>query len=119
MAKTLALVFGIVFVVVGILGFVPNPIVGHDALFHTNSVHNLVHLIIGIVLLIGAGAGEGLSKTLLLVIGVVYLLVAVLGFLAVDETGKGMILNLVAINKADNLLHLVLGVVFIGAGRLK
>jgi hypothetical protein len=62
MAKTLALVFGIVFIVVGILGFIPNPIVGHDALFHTNSVHNLVHLIIGIVLLIGAGAGEGLSK---------------------------------------------------------
>jgi hypothetical protein len=50
---------------------------------------------------------------------VVYLLVAVLGFLVVDETGKGMILNLVAINKADNLLHLVLGVVLIGAGRLK
>jgi hypothetical protein len=67
MAKTLALVFGVVFVVAGILGFIPNPIVGRDALFHTNAVHNLVHLIIGAVLLFGWKSGEGLPKTLLLV----------------------------------------------------
>ncbi|HSE83304.1 MAG TPA: DUF4383 domain-containing protein [Thermodesulfobacteriota bacterium] len=116
MAKKLAWLFGIVFVLVGILGFIPNPIVGHNAVFHTNAVHNLVHLIIGVFLIIGGTQGEATASKFLVIFGVVYLLVAILGFFSVDASGRGMLLGLVAINVADNWLHVVLAVALIGTG---
>ena len=51
MAKQLVWIFGVVFVLVGLLGFVPNPIVGTSGIFMTNTVHDLVHLIIGLIFL--------------------------------------------------------------------
>ncbi len=103
MTKKLAMVFGVVFVLVGLLGFVSNPIVGEGKIFHTNLAHNLVHILLGAVLLLGMNKGAMVLK----VVGAVYLLVAVLGFVM----GGDMLLGLVEINSADNWLHLVLGVV--------
>ena len=113
MAKTFALVFGIVFLLVGVLGYIENPIVGEDALFHSTGVHNIVHLVSGLVL-VGVALGAAASSALVLkVLGVVYLLVAILGFLGV---GGDMILGIIDNTAADNWLHLVLGVVLLGAG---
>jgi hypothetical protein len=53
-AKTAAVVLGIVFLAVGILGFFPNPLLSPTGLFVVNTAHNLVHLISGAVLLAGA-----------------------------------------------------------------
>lgn len=114
MGKTLALVFGWVFLLVGILGFFPNPIVGPDALFQTDLNHNLVHLISGLVFLGVAYLAPLKSALTLKVFGVVYLLVAVLGLvLAMDG---GTLLGLIEINSADNWLHVVLGLVALIGG---
>jgi uncharacterized membrane protein YbaN (DUF454 family) len=43
-AKTAAVVLGIVFLAVGILGFFPNPLVSPTGLFVVNTTHNIVHL---------------------------------------------------------------------------
>jgi hypothetical protein len=114
MAKTLAIVFGIVFVLVGLLGFVSNPLVGMGAIFATNALHNLVHLVIGLILLAVAFWSPMASSLWLKIMGVVYLVVALLGFLLVSGTGD--LLGLVTINGADNWLHVVLGVVLLAAG---
>lgn len=114
MAKTLALVFGIVFILVGILGFVPNPLVGMGALFDTNLAHNLVHLVFGIILVGCALRMPSQSALWLKIIGVAYLLIAVLGFVMVPNGGS--LLGLVDTNMADHLLHVVLGVVLVVAG---
>lgn len=95
MAKTLSKVFGVVFLAVGILGFFKDPILG---LFDVDLGHNIVHLVSGAILLAWAG------RRALLVVGVVYLLVAVLGFVV----GTGELLGLVHVNGADNWLHVVL-----------
>lgn len=116
MAKKLAWLFGVVFVIVGILGFIPNPIVGEGALFHTNTIHDLAHILLGIFLFIGASQSEALASKFLVISGVVYLVLAIWGFAIIDEGGISMILNLVAINAADNWLHIVLAIVLIGAG---
>ncbi len=115
MAKTLAKVFGVVFLLVGALGFVSNPIVGMMGMFHTNMAHNLVHLLIGVVLLLMAKTEEKAAMWLKIV-GVVYLLVAVLGFMMTTAGGTANLLGLVEVNGADNWLHLVLGVVLFFAG---
>jgi hypothetical protein len=114
MAKTLALVFGIVFILVGVLGFVPNPLVGMGALFDTNLAHNLVHLVFGIILVGCALRMPSQSALWLKILGVVYLLIAVLGFVMVPNGGS--LLGIVETNMADHLLHVVLGVVLLVAG---
>jgi hypothetical protein len=110
-AKTAATVIGAVFILVGILGFIPNPLLSPTGLFQVNTAHNLVHLISGAVLLAGAYTEIGASLTLKIV-GVVYALVAVLGFVM----GGPMLLGLVAVNHADHFLHVLLAVVILAAG---
>ncbi len=114
MAKTIAIIFGVVFVLVGILGFVPNPLVGAGALFDTNHAHDLVHLVFGIILLVVAFMAPAKSALWLKILGVVYLVIAVLGFVLVPQ--GGLLLGLVETNDADHWLHVVLGVVLIVAG---
>lgn len=115
MAKKLALAIGIVFTLVGILGFIPNPIVGPDAFFVTDGIHNLVHLITGLILLGIALAAEESSAAALKVFGFIYLLVAILGFFSVSADSTGEVLAFLVVNSADNWLHLVLGIIILGA----
>jgi hypothetical protein len=72
MAKTLALLFGVVFLLIGILGFVPAVAPNEMLLniFHVNATHNAVHLLTGIVALLAGMAGVGASKTFFKIFGV-------------------------------------------------
>jgi hypothetical protein len=110
MAKSIVMVVGVVFVLIGVLGFFNNPILG---IFEVDTVHNLVHLVSGAVALFMASAGEMGAKKFAKVFGLVYLLVAVLGFVMADD---GMLLGLMAINGADNYLHVALALVFLWVG---
>ncbi len=110
MAKKSALVIGIVFLLVGILGFIPgNGIVGSGALFEANALHNVIHLIFGVILVWVAVKSADKAATALKVTGVIYLILAIVGFIQ-----GSTILGIVPVNGADNWLHLVLGIV-IGA----
>ena len=107
--RTAGLILGIVFIVVGILGFIPNPLVSPTGLFMVNTLHNIVHLASGAVILAGVysfGAGLGLK-----IIGVVYAIVAILGLIM----GGDMLFG-IAMNMADHWLHVVLAVVILLAG---
>jgi len=115
MARTLAIVFGVVFVLVALLGFMNSGIAGETGLFMTNTLHDLVHLLFGVILLVVAFTAPARSATWLTILGVVYLVLAVLGFLLVGDSGE--LLGLVLMNQADHWLHVVLGVVLILAGR--
>jgi len=120
MVKSAALLFGIVFLVVGILGFVPaatkdvNGMPMLLGIFHVNFAHNLVHLASGAVFLLCGLAGAGPSRTFFRIFGIVYALVAVLGFMK----GDGMVLVLFSNNMADTWLHVVLAaaMLFLGFG---
>ncbi|MGH6875952.1 MAG: DUF4383 domain-containing protein [Rhizomicrobium sp.] len=113
-AKNAALVIGILLLIVGALGFVRNPVVGPTGYFITNATHNWVHIVSGIVLLLGAFAsagsfGPGLA---LRFVGAVYALFAVIGFLMPTD----MMFGMVAMNAADRWLHVVLAIVILYAG---
>jgi Domain of unknown function (DUF4383) len=104
MAKTMAVLFGLVFLVVGILGFVPA--VTKDqmllGIFHVNTAHNAVHLLSGVVALICGMAGVGASRLYFRIFGLIYAAVAVMGFL---NPGDTMLLGLISNNMADTWLH--------------
>ncbi len=112
MAKKLALTFGIVFVLVGLIGLLGGlGIVGETGFFMTNTVHDWVHLISGIIFLIVAFAAAARSSVTMTVFGVIYLLVALLGFI-----GNNPVLGFIPVNGADNVLHLILAVVILWGG---
>src|SRR5687768_7161036 len=104
MVKTMAIVFGIIFVAVGILGFVPGITTnGHLlGIFHVNTAHNLVHILSGVAALIAGMTSLNAARIYFRVFGVIYGLVAVLGFMAGDDNP---VLGLIANNMADNWLH--------------
>ena len=114
MAKTLALLFGVVFLLIGILGFVPSVTPNEMLLniFHVNAAHNAVHLLTGVVALLACIAGVGASKIFFKIFGVVYGLVAVLGFVV----GDGMLLGFISNNMADTWLHVGIAVVSLIVG---
>jgi hypothetical protein len=114
MVKSAAILFGIIFLAVGILGFVPA--VTKDemlmGIFHVNAAHNYVHIASGIVFLLCGMAGAGASATFFKIFGIVYGLVAVLGFMK----GDGLLLGMMSNNTADTWLHVVLALAMLFLG---
>ena len=112
--KQIAIILGVVFVVVGVLGWVPavNPGGKLLGLFDVNAAHSCVHLATGIVAIIAGAAGEKASRIFFQVFGVIYGLVAVLGFYSGDQPLLGIVSN----NAADSVLHVVFAIVFLYLG---
>ena len=114
--KTAALIIGFTFIAVGILGFVSNPIVGMNAIFHTDTIHNMVHIISGALFVLVALAAPGSIKGFMKLFGLVYFALGILGFVMYGSSGMGVLLGFLHINGADNYLHVALGIVMFLAG---
>jgi len=112
----MAVLFGVVFLAIGILGFVPA--VTKDemllGIFHVNAAHNCVHLLSGVVALICGMAGIGPARLYFKIFGLVYGAVAVLGFLNPGE--HTMLLGLIANNTATTWLHVAIAAVSLMIG---
>ncbi len=123
--QSAALLAGIVFLAIGILGFVPGvtthygdmSFAGHDSdakllgIFQVSILHNIVHLLFGLVGIAMARTWEG-ARTFLIGGGVIYLVLFVYGLLANGDSSA----NFIPFNSADNVLHLALGVGMIALG---
>lgn len=115
--RIFVLAFGLVYTLVGILGFVGTAVTGQTGfvdgtgelldIFAINPAHNVVHLAAG-VLAILAAARNDLSRFFAQIFGVVFLLLAIWGFALVGATGTEIeeILGFLPVNAADNWLHL-------------
>ena len=124
LAQTLALVFGIAFLAVGVLGFIPGitthlgdiKFAGNDSpsellgLFQVSILHNIVHLLLGIVGIALSRAPDS-ARTYLLGGGVIYLVLLIYSLFV----GSGDDANFVPMNTADDWLHLILGIGLIGS----
>jgi hypothetical protein len=121
-ARLYCLLVGAALVVAGIIGFfyeasfAAGDSIRSDDVFGILSVngwHNLVHIAIGAVLLLAAGSA---ARGAALVVGVLYIVLCVLGFIATSNNGIGFVaendtlLKLVPVNNEDNVLHLILGI---------
>lgn len=119
-ARLYAGLVGAVLLIAGIIGFFYSSSFGSpgsvDEVFGilgVNGWHNLVHLATGALGLIAYMAGARASRTYALGIGVVYIAVAIWGFIiGANES----ILGFIPVNTEDSVLHLILGVLGIGAG---
>lgn len=113
MIQKLAWLFGIVFIVIGILGFVPALVSGGllFGIFSVDAMHNTVHLLSGVLAILAALGAGSYARLYFKVFGVVYAIVTVIGFIQGDT-----ILGLMTVNMADNVLHLVIAAVALWAG---
>ena len=112
--RTVSLLFGVIFVAVGVIGFTPNALVGYDGIFVVNAAHNMVHLLTGMVILVSVFKYKGYEGRILKIVGAAYVVVTIVGFL----TSSNMMLGMVHINEADRWLHLGLAIIILGAGFL-
>jgi uncharacterized membrane protein len=113
---SVAWVFAASFYAAAAIGFLPNPLLGANGLFATNTAHNLVHLLTGVGFTIVALVGSKASIVFMQAFGVIYALTGVIGFLATGHNGDAHLLGQVHVNTLDNFLHLGLGVVIGAAG---
>ena len=125
LVRTMASVVGAVFLLVGILGFIPGittnydtlSFAGHESdakllgLFQVSILHNIVHLLFGVAGLAMAKATKS-ATTYLIGGGVIFLVLTVYGFII----GQNSAANFVPVNTADDVLHLLLGIGMIALG---
>jgi hypothetical protein len=122
LVQIVALIYGIIFLVVGIAGFIPGITTHYDTLqfaghhseamllgvFQVSILHNIVHLLYGIAGVALARTGAS-ARQYLLWGGVVYLVLWLYGLFVGDDSPA----NFVPLNTADNWLHLGLGVTMV------
>lgn len=131
MAKTILIILGVVFLLVGILGFlVPN-----FAGTHLSTAHNLIHLLSGAAALyFGLAASVSAARLFAILFGLVYLLLGVAGFFlgatgtitlpdhlkagGVNEHMLRLIPGILELGTMDHVVHLLLGFLFLVAGFL-
>lgn len=127
LAQRFAQVFGIIYLVVGILGFIPPLVIKAGlpvpplglpifagfliALFAVNWLHSLAHLLIGLAGL-ATYRTPAAASTYALVIGIVYALLFILGLFGGPW---GALDGLVPLNGLDNVLHLLTAVIALAA----
>jgi hypothetical protein len=114
-----SMVVGAVFLLVGVLGFVPGitgnydhlAFAGHHSealllgLFQVSALHNIVHLLFGAAGIVLARTAGG-ARSFLLYGGIIYLVLFIYG-LVIPQDSDG---NFVPLNGFDNILHLLLGI---------
>jgi hypothetical protein len=112
---------GAVLVIAGIIGFfysasfdtgTASVVANTDDVFGilgVNGWHNVVHILLGLLLIACAGS---YARSAALGVGLLYLVLAIWGFLESDE----VLIGLVPVNDEDNVLHLILGLLGLGAG---
>ncbi|CDM66296.1 DUF4383 domain-containing protein [Pyrinomonas methylaliphatogenes] len=130
MAKTISKVLGVVFILVGLIGFVSHGFLGT----HLSLAHNLIHIISGaIALYFGFGGTLSGARLFCLIFGAIYLLLGLIGF-ALGGPGVPTISAMAGMGQdarlwrvlpgtlelgvMDHVVHILLGIVFLIGGFL-
>ena len=112
MAKTIATLVGIVFILVGIIGFFSHDLLGA----HLTKGHNIIHLVSGVIsLYLGLKGSLHAAKMFCLIFGAVYLLLGVVGFLLGTGADKifTLIENRLFFGTMDHIIHIAIGAIYL------
>ena len=130
MAKTVCKILGVIFIIVGVAGFVAPGLLGA----HLSLAHNLVHIVSGaIALYLGFAGSAGAARGFCIIFGIVYLLLGVCGFFlghpgmstipGMAEMGSdpklwAILPGKLELGQRDHIIHVLLGVLFLLGGAI-
>jgi hypothetical protein len=113
MAKTVCKILGVVFLLVGVAGFAAPNLLGA----HLNPVHNMVHIISGVIALYLGFAGTlAGARGFCLVFGVLYLALGLVGLVIGTDPGRMWEVGPLMLGTVDHGIHLLLGAIFLAGG---
>jgi hypothetical protein len=108
-SRVVALVLGAAFLLVGALGFTADAEAWLFGILSVNTVQNVLHLVIGAVLI--AVAFSSRAPLLTAILGTVLLALGIAGLFIINTE-----FNIIAVNGAANLLHFASAAVLLGVG---
>lgn len=114
MAKTICKILGLIFLLVGLLGFTHllDPVGAH-----LTPAHNMVHIISGVIALYFGFAGSlNGARAFCLIFGIVYLALGIFGMVLGVDPGKLWHVGPLTLGTADHGIHLLLGAIFLAGG---
>ena len=113
MAKTICKILGVVFLLVGVVGFAAPTLLGA----HFSPPHNVVHIVSGVIALYFGFAGSlSGAKAFCLVFGIVYLALGILGLTMGEPPDRIWMVGPLHLGTADHGIHILLGVIFLAGG---
>jgi Domain of unknown function (DUF4383) len=113
MAKTVCKILGVVFLLVGLIGFVSPTLLGA----HLSPVHNVIHIVSGAIALYFGFAGTlSGAKVFSLVFGVVYLALGILGMAFGTGDDRMWMVGPLHFGQVDHGIHILLGIIFLAGG---
>jgi hypothetical protein len=114
LVKTLGMLMGSLFLLGGILGFVPGVIKDdmYLVIFMVNTPHNLLHIASGAIFLIASMFGAKSARLWFQIFGTFYAAITVMGFIV----GDGMIFGLISNNRYDAWGHAGLALIMLLIG---
>ena len=113
MAKTVCKVLGVVFLLVGCVGFVAPGLLGA----HLTPPHNVVHIVSGVIALYFGFAGSlSSAKSFSLVFGFIYMALGILGMAMGTGEGRMWAVGPLMFGQADHGIHILFGVIFLAGG---
>ena len=125
MAKNICMGLGVLFVIVGLLGFIDHRFLG----MHLNNTHNVVHLVTGALAIWFAMRGHLSARRFSRVFGIVYLLLGIVGLFSGANTFSldfaagtpddhlfKLIPGYLEFGTSDSAMHTLLGAIFAIAG---
>ena len=114
MVKSLAVLIGLAFMAAGIVGFIPG-LTRDEMLFHTlhvDVIHNVAHIIIGMILLFAGLGSVRASRLSFRVFGIIYAILGIWGLIVAPRH----ILWIVFDSRSEAWLRIVIGVIFLFLG---
>lgn len=113
MIRIIAVLFGIGFIFAGVAGFFPSfmPNGLLFGLFEVDLMHNIVHIVSGVIAIMAA-TSHRYSRLYFQVFGIIYAIVAILGFFLKGDLSFMMM----HVNMADNFLHVGIAIVALYIG---
>ncbi len=106
--RAFAYIIGIIFLIIGVAGFVPNLVVAEHlaVVFHVNTSLNSLHVVSGILAIIAGFSSRVILRIYYQIFGVLYAILALLGFIY----GQRDILGFLASNSPDTWFHVIVAI---------
>ena len=112
--QQLGFVWAILFMLGGILGFVPG--ITKDqmflGIFMVNTPHGIMHIVSGALFLLTSLLGANMARLWFRIFGTIYTILAIVGFFV----GDGLIFGLISNNQCDAWGHAFLGLILLFIG---